>query len=181
MNENVDTFDRPRDKLGRLLYNLTAALAIFGGIVVGLVATMTTISITGRAAYSMPVPGDIELVEIGTSTAVFAFLPFCQLMRGNVIVDFFMTWAPQWVKASCDSLGTILYLAVGCILTWRLYYGTFDMYEFGEITGVLAIPLWYSFPYALLCMALLLIVILYTLKQNISDIKQIHTRSKESN
>ena len=169
MSEGLDSSVRPTDKVGRILYRITAALAIFGGFVVGAVALMTTISVTGRAALSMPVPGDVELIEIGTNTAVFAFLPFCQLMRGNVIVDFFLTWAPQTVKSACDVLGTLLYLFVGSILTWRLTHGAFEMYEFAETTGTLAIPRWYSFPYGVACMALLLIVTMYTLVNNISE------------
>lgn len=167
----MDSFVRPTDQVGRFLYRLTAALATFGGIVVGAVAIMTTISVSGRAAFSMPIPGDVELIEIGTSTAVFAFLPFCQLMRGNVIVDFFMTWAPQRAKSSCDALGTLVYLIVGGLLTWRLYHGAFDMYEFAETTGTLAIPRWFSFPYAIVCMAILLTVIVYTLINNLAEIK----------
>jgi len=169
LSEGLDTFVRPTDKVGRILYNLTAALAIFGGLVVGAVAVMTTISVTGRAALSMPVPGDVELIEIGTSTAVFAFLPFCQLMRGNVIVDFFLTWAPERVKSGCDVLGALIYLIVGGILTWRLSHGAFEMYEFAETTGTLAIPRWYSFPYGVACMALLLVVTLYTLVNYFSE------------
>ena len=167
----MDDFVRPTDQVGRFLYILTAALAIFGGIVVGAVAIMTTISVSGRAAFSMPIPGDVELIEIGTSTAVFAFLPFCQLIRGNVFVDFFMTWAPQRAKSSCDTLGTLVYLIVGGLLTWRLYHGAFDMYEFAETTGTLAIPRWFSFPYAIVCMAILLTVIVYTLINNLIEIK----------
>lgn len=168
MSEGLDTFVRPTDKVGRVLYNLTSALALFGGFIVGATALMTTISVTGRSAMSMPIPGDVELIELGTSTAVFAFLPFCQLMRGNVIVDFFLTWAPQKVKSGCDVLGTLMYLVIGAILTWRLYEGAFEMYEFAETTGTLAIPRWYSFPYGVACMTLLLIVTLYTLANDIS-------------
>ena len=178
MSEQTDTFIRPTDRVGRILFNLTAGLAVFGGIVVGLVAAMTTVSITGRAAFSFPVPGDMELIEIGTSTAIFAFLPFCQLVRGNVIVDFFMTWAPQRAKSCCDALGTLLYLLVGGLLTWRLYHGAFDMYEYAETTGVLAIPRWFSFPYALVCMAILLVATLYTLGKNINEIKSGSTTEK---
>ncbi len=171
MSEGLDTFARPTDKVGRVLYAFSAALAIFGGVIIGAVALMTTISVTGRASFSLPIPGDVELIEIGTSTAVFAFLPFCQLIRGNVIVDFFMTWAPQRVKSACDALGTLTYLIVGSILTWRLYHGAFDMYEYAETTGTLAIPRWYSFPYGVACMVLLLIITLYTLVNNISETK----------
>jgi TRAP-type C4-dicarboxylate transport system permease small subunit len=80
-----------------------------------------------------------------------------------------LTWAPQTVKSACDVLGTLLYLLVGSILTWRLTHGAFEMYEFAETTGTLAIPRWYSFPYGVACMALLLIVTMYTLVNNISE------------
>ena len=171
MSEDFDNIARPTDKMGRVLYVASSWLAIFGGFVVGAVALMTTISVTGRASISKPIPGDMELIEIGTCTAVFAFLPFCQLMKGNVIVDFFMNWASKKTHAICDSLGSFLYLLVSLLLTWRLYYGTFDMYENGEISGVLAIPRWISFPYSLVSMLLLIMVILYTLRSNLSDIK----------
>ena len=171
MSDDVNNITRPTDKVGRVLYGASSWLAIFGGFVVGIVALMTTISVTGRASISKPIPGDMELIEIGTCTAVFAFLPFCQLMKGNVIVDFFMTWSSKKIHAICDSLGSFLYLLVSMLLTWRLYYGTFDMYENGEITGVLAIPRWISFPYSVVCMLLLIMVILYTLRNNLSEIR----------
>ena len=171
MSKGFESFVRPADKVGRVLYSVTVALAIFGGVTLGIVAVMTSISVSGRAAFSMPIPGDVELIELGTSTAVFAFLPFCQLVRGNVIVDFFLTWAPQRVKSSCDVLGTLVYLIVGGLLTWRLYYGAFEMYAYAETTGTLAIPRWFSFPYALVCMAILLTVIIYTLINDLAETK----------
>ena len=82
-----------------------------------------------------------------------------------------MTWSSKKIHAICDSLGSFLYLLVSMLLTWRLYYGTFDMYENGEITGVLAIPRWISFPYSVVCMLLLIMVILYTLRNNLSEIR----------
>ena len=55
---------------------------------------MTVVSIVGRASLTWawvlgPVPGDFELVEVGTGFAVFAFLPWCQLKRGHATVDLF--------------------------------------------------------------------------------------------
>ena len=58
----------------------------------------------------MPVPGDFELVAIGTGLAVFAFLPWCQMTRGNVLVDFFMSAAPVRAKTVCDVIGGVFYL-----------------------------------------------------------------------
>lgn len=169
MAELPEQVARPTDQVGRVLFQLSRALALFGGTVILAVALMTSISVSGRFALSLPIPGDIELIEIGTSTAVFAFLPYCQLMRGNVIVDFFMTWAPTRVKTSMDALGSLFYLIVGSLLTWRLVYGGIDMYKYSEMTLTLGIPRWLSFPYATLCMVILIAVIIYTLGRSIAE------------
>ena len=96
---------RPTDPVGRLLYSIARWLAILGGAILAAMALLTTVSIAGRAAFSAPVRGDFELVAIGTGIAVFAFLPWCQLTRGNVLVDFFMDRAPVRAKAACGRPG----------------------------------------------------------------------------
>ena len=176
MSEEIDTLARPTDPVGRVLYSICKALALFGGFIVCAVALMATISVIGRASISAPVPGDVEMIEIGTSTAVFAFLPYCQLMRGNVLVDFFMTWAPQRTKSFCDAIGSLIYFLVGSLLTWRLIAGGVDMYGYAEVTGVISFPRWISFPYATVCMAILLATIMYTLGNNVAEArgKRIH-------
>ena len=169
MSELPDQVARPTDKVGRVLFQASRGLALFGGAVILAVAIMTSISVSGRFSLSMPIPGDIEFIELGTSTAVFAFLPYCQLMRGNVIVDFFMTRAPIRAKTLMDALGCLLYLIAGVLLTWRLIYGGIDMYKYSELTLTLGIPRWLSFPYAMLCMAVLIAVIIYTLGRSIAE------------
>ena len=163
MSEGLEQSYRPTDKVGRVLFALTKALALFGGAVVGLMAIMTTTSIFGRAFLSSPIAGDIELIEIGTSTAVFAFLPYCQMVRGNIIVDFFLASAPYRVKSFFDFIGGLMFLGIGCLLTLRMIFGGIDLYNYGETTGVLAIPRWISFPYGVLCLTLLVVVVAYTL------------------
>ena len=46
-------------------------------------------SVLRRWLFSTPIPGDFELAQIGTAVAVFAFLPYCQVVRGNIVVDTF--------------------------------------------------------------------------------------------
>lgn len=160
---------RPADPVGRVLFRAARWLAVFGGLVLCIMALMTTISVTGRAAFDLPVPGDFELVAIGTSTAVFAFLPYCQISRGNVIVDFFMVGAPTRAKTVCDTVGGLFYLAVGVLLTWRMYFGAVDMYSYGEKTMTINFPRWVTFPYALACMAFLIVVIAYTVGRSVAE------------
>lgn len=160
---------RPTDPVGRLLYRIARWLAILGGAILAAMALLTTVSIAGRAAFSAPVRGDFELVAIGTGIAVFAFLPWCQLTRGNVLVDFFMDRAPVRAKALCDALGGILYVLLGALLTWRMVYGGIDMHRYAELSLTLNFPRWTTFPVSVVLMAFLIVVTAYTVRRSFRE------------
>ena len=111
MSEIGDTKARPKDPVGRVLYLISKWMAVFGGVILFILAILTTISVFGRKFFDTPVPGDFELVAIGTGVAVFACLPYCQLMRGNVLVDFFMNNAPTRAKTIVrNNIGVLLFI-----------------------------------------------------------------------
>ena len=171
MAETGNRGGRPTDPVGRLLYRIARALAIFGGVILSAMALMTTVSIAGRAAFSEPVRGDFEIVAIGTGIAVFAFLPWCQLTRGNVIVDFFMDKAPVRAKALCDAIGGMLYVALGALLTWRMVYGGIDMRQYAELSLTLNFPRWTTFPISVVLMAFLIAVTVYTVGRSFREMR----------
>ena len=156
---------------GQILHEIARWLAIAGGLLLCLLAALVTLSVTGRSAFSMPVPGDFELVAIGTGLAVFAFLPWCQLTRGNVLVDFFMLRASTRVKICCDIVGSLLYLAIGVILTWRMTFGALDMYRYAEKSMTINFPRWTTFPPSILLLAFLVIVIAYTVRRSFLEFR----------
>jgi len=174
MSDDFDNDDRPHGSFGRVLLVISRALAIFGGLVLCAMAVMTTISVTGRSLASIssmfaPILGDFELIAVGTGVAVLAFFPYCQFKRDNVFVDFFLINAPVRVKASLDALGSIIYGFIMVMFTWRTAVGGVDIYEAGETTYMLGIPRWWTFPLAVFCLALLVVVCGYTLTRNIGD------------
>ena len=172
MAEPAEGTARPTDPVGRLLYAIARILAILGGTILAAMALLTTVSIAGRAAFSAPVRGDFELVAIGTGIAVFAFLPWCQLTRGNVIVDFFMDKAPVRAKALCDALGGILYVALGALLTWRMVFGGIDMHRYAELSLTLNFPRWTTFPVSVALMAFLIAVTAYTVHRSFREMRE---------
>ncbi len=130
---------------------------------------MITISVTGRYFFAAPVPGDWDLIGIFCGMAVFAFLPYCQLTRGNVVVDFFtVNMAPRG-KAMLDSVGTLLYLLIAAMYTWRLYYGGWELYESSEVLAAFNFYRWWTVPFEFACLIVLLCVIAYTLARDIKD------------
>jgi TRAP-type C4-dicarboxylate transport system permease small subunit len=171
MSEQGETTTRPTDPVGRVLYQIAKWLAILGGVILSGMAVLTAVSVTGRSALSAPVPGDFELVAIGTGLAVFAFLPWCQLMRGNVLVDFFMAKTPVRARVSADIVGGVLYLLIATLLTWRLIFGGIDMYQYSEVTMTINFPRWTTFPISVVLLAFLVIVIAYTVGRSVAELR----------
>jgi TRAP-type C4-dicarboxylate transport system permease small subunit len=165
--ERDDT--RPTDPVGRVLFRLTRALAAFGGVLCSLMAVMVTVSVAGRYLFSAPVPGDYDLVGIIAGCAVFAFLPYCQLVRGNVVVDFFTTNLSARSKAILDAVGSSFYLLIAAIFTWRMYFGMLELRANNEQIAAFGFYRWSTMPLNLACMVVLIVVIVYTLARDIDD------------
>ncbi len=169
MAETSSSAAPPTDRVGRVLFAISRVLAVFGGLILFAMAWLTAVSVTGRAALSAPIAGDFELVSIGIGVAIFAFLPYCQITRSNVIVDFFMVRAPTRAKTICDAVGALLYLVIGVILTWRLILGGLDMYHYSERTMTINFPRWTTFPVSVLLMLFLVVVVVYTIWRSVAE------------
>ena len=157
--------------MGRALFSVTRAFALLGGLVLCAMAVLTTVSVAGRAFLNAPVTGDFELIAIGTGVGVFLFLPYCQLVGENVVVDFFLDRAPFRVKAFFDAVGSLAFGLIIALMSWRTTLGGIDMYNVDEMTLILELPRWWSFPLAVVCLVLLLFVCLYTLARSIREFR----------
>lgn len=160
-----DTADQSR--IGRVLELGSTALALAGGLVLTGLMLMSITSIAGRWLFSRPLPGDFELVEIGTGLAIFLFLPACQLRGANVIVDFFTTGMSRRGQAWLDAFGALLYTLAAALFAWRLVFGGLDYLRYGEKTMVLGLPLWWSFVLILPASVWLALVTGYTMARHV--------------
>ncbi len=172
MSEAADSQARPTDPVGRALYPVTWTVALLGGGVLCAMAVLTLVSVIGRDFFNAPVMGDFELIAIGTGVAVFAFLPHCQLVRENVIVDFFLSHASFGLRTFFDIIGNLLYAAIITLLTWRSTLGSIGLYEADEMTLILEIPRWWTLPAAMLCLVLLLVVCVYTIVRSYNELRR---------
>src|SRR5205085_7234546 len=72
---------------GRRLLAASRALALAGGAIFVLLVAMSVVSIVGRKLFSMPVPGDVELLQMTAACACACFFAYCHLMDGDVRLD----------------------------------------------------------------------------------------------
>ncbi|WP_436637187.1 TRAP transporter small permease [Microbaculum sp. FT89] len=166
--------------VGRIVRAITATLALLGGLLLLALVVMTVVSITGRALVGVfdffpfdrlgPVPGDFELVSAGCAVAVSAFLPWCQLNRGHVTVDVFLTRLGDRTKAALTLVGNVLMTGAAVLIAWRLQLGLVDKLSYNETTMILQMPVWYGYAGAAVGLWVFAATSLYTVWRSINEV-----------
>ncbi len=133
-----------RSVLGRRLTAATEILALAGGVLMLAVAMLVTMSVLMRWLVGDGISGDFELVQIATALGAFAFLPFCQARRGNVIVDTFTSNLPRRATLLLDAMWDLLYASIIAVLSWRLVLGARDAFASQTTSMVLGVPQGYA-------------------------------------
>lgn len=130
---------------GRALRVCCDICAGVGGLVLLAMAAMTVTSVVGRAFFSKPILGDVELVQIGTGVCIALFLPYTQFRGGNIIVDVFTARAPARARALMDGFGTLLYTLALALICWRLLAGGIASRESQETSMLMGFPIWIAY------------------------------------
>ncbi len=153
-------FDRVADAVAR-------RLALAGGLLLVLLATMVCVSVTLRSDLvgAAGVPGDFELVQLATGIAAFCFLPFCQVRRGHIFVDTFTGWLPAPARRGLDALWDVVYALAMALIAWRLGAGAASAYASRETSMVLGIPGFVALGVAALLAAFVALVALLTARR----------------
>ncbi len=121
---------------------LARACAVLAGLLMTGITLMTCISVAGRNTTGWTLVGDFELTGSATGAAIALFLPWCQLRRGNIIVDFFTTRASAATRARLDRLGAALLAACMGLLAWRSALGGWSAWKTNAGSMMLGFPEW---------------------------------------
>lgn len=127
---------------GRALLAVAKWTAVAGGLVFVAIVVMSVVSIVGRKVASAPVPGDVELLQLGAAFASATFFAYTHLVHGDVKVDFFTTRLSPVKRAFLDAMGSLLVGLFGALIAWRAWAGAITVKEAGESTAILAWPVW---------------------------------------
>ena len=128
--------------LVRLLESLAKLCAIAAGGLLTVVTLMTCVSLIGRNLIGMTIVGDFELVGAAAGAAVALFMPWCQLKRGNIIVDFFTAKASARSIDRLDRFGALLLGLAMALLAWRSTLGGINAWKSGSGTMLIGFPEW---------------------------------------
>lgn len=128
----------------RVLEYLAKFCAILAGVMLTGITLMTCASLVGRNAdiARLNIVGDFELTGVAAGAAIALFLPWCQIRRGNIIVDFFTAKASERTNAALDRFGALLLGLAMALLAWRTSIGGLNAWSTQAGSMMLGFPEW---------------------------------------
>jgi len=129
----------------KVLENLAKFCAILAGLLLTVITLMTCASLIGRNTLGITITGDFELTGVAAGAAIALFMPFCQIQRGNIIVDFFSAKFGDKTNAGLDRFGALLLALVFALLAWRTTLGGLNSWRTNSETQIIGFPEWVAY------------------------------------
>ena len=126
----------------KLLESLAKLCAVVAGVLLTLITLMTCVSVIGRNTTGWTLVGDFELTGSAAGAAIALFLPWCQLKRANIIVDFFTVRAAASTQRRLDRIGAFLMACVMALMCWRSSIGGMSAWTSHSGSMMLGFPEW---------------------------------------
>jgi TRAP-type C4-dicarboxylate transport system permease small subunit len=125
-----------------LLEKLAKLCAVLAGVLLTVITLMTCVSLIGRNTTGWTIVGDFELSGSAAGAAIALFLPWCQVRRGNIMVDFFTAKASEATQDKLDRLGALFLALAMALMTWRTAVGGMNAWASKAGSMMLGFPEW---------------------------------------
>ena len=126
----------------RTLSALANLCAILAGVLLTFITLLTCGNLILRNTSGGSLAGAFELTAMTSGAAIAAFMPLCQLRRGNIIVDFFTSGLRESINETLDRLGALVLAMVFMLLTWRTSVGGLNAFSVQSQSMLMGIPEW---------------------------------------
>ena len=125
------------------------AAKVINGIAAGFLAVMmvlTGVDVLGRYIFNKPVPGSYEMTEFMMPIVIAFGLAYCALEKGHVSVQLVTSKLPERAQVVMHIFANLVFLAVFILITWQTLLRAKGMFDTGQTSIVLYIPV---FPFVL--------------------------------
>jgi TRAP-type C4-dicarboxylate transport system permease small subunit len=126
----------------KILEFLAKLCAIAAGVLLTTITLMTCVSLIGRNTVGWSIVGAFELSGFAAGAAIALFMPWCQVRRGNIIVDFFTARASQRTQDALDRIGALMLAAAMGLMAWRTTIGGLNAWKSQSSSMIMGVPEW---------------------------------------
>jgi TRAP-type C4-dicarboxylate transport system permease small subunit len=145
----------------KILASLAKLCAILAGLLLIFITLMTCISVIGRDLVGKTIVGDFELSGAAAGAAIALFMPWCQVKRGNIMVDFFTAKASESAQKVMDRFGALVLGCVMALMAWRTSVGGLNSFRTHSETQILGFPEWIVYAVMVPPLALTVLIALH--------------------
>jgi TRAP-type C4-dicarboxylate transport system permease small subunit len=126
----------------KLLEQAAKLCAVLAGVLLVVITLMTCVSLIGRNTTGWSIVGAFELSGSAAGAAIALFMPWCQVRRGNIIVDFFTARASEATQERLDRFGALLVALAMGLMTWRTSIGGLNAWTSQAGSMIMGFPEW---------------------------------------
>jgi TRAP-type C4-dicarboxylate transport system permease small subunit len=143
---------------------MSRVLGITAICVLVVMMLFTVLNVVMRAFFNSPIPGDVELIEVGMVCVSFLGLAWCAVKGMHIRVDLVVTFLPKRIQNIIDSFGYLIGLGIFILLAWRSFLEGVSNRGLHNLSATLGFPIfpfyWVTaLGYAVLCLAVLILMV----------------------
>lgn len=119
-------------------------MAGIGTVVCAIILILAVADVCGRYFFLHPIEGTVELISLLMVVMGFLGLGYCQLVKGNVMIDIFTSRLKPRGQSILNILSYIICILICVLVTWRggLRAWEYVFKETGGYTAILHIIYW---------------------------------------
>jgi TRAP-type C4-dicarboxylate transport system permease small subunit len=91
--------------------------------------------------FGFPILGTFEIVSFLVAITVAFALPYCSLQKGHIAIELIVRKLPQRIQVVIGLIIEILSLGLFALFAWQVGALATKMYQAGEITDTLKLPI----------------------------------------
>ncbi len=130
-----------QDSPWRLLLRPASAVAkVFVAVCLFILMLLTTLDVVGRYFFNEPLPGAFELTELLMVLVIFGALPIVTAQRRHIVVDILDFAVPERMRRARHFFTNVLSAVALAATLPHLWAKVMAMLGYGEVTGILGIP-----------------------------------------
>ena len=130
-------------------------------VVVVFVATVTLLNIILRTVISHPLPGSVEVIQLGMLLANALALSECGLLDRHIAVKQFVLWLPKRVGSTIQTLTSLISAATFGYIAYTYFLTIPQVIARGSITESLKVPTGFIYGVMAVCFTLGTLMFVY--------------------